>query len=138
MLRFNNYIAPSLQVEAPSLGAYRRQLDDILPAYQGNSRSSQKQLQVHSYPVPHTAGGGLNRAPSMSGILTIQTGNNMLHHQPRHVNVSKLGPSGSGTLGTTTIEYDDGQNAGVGIGGALDDVEYLIKNSRVHSFNPRN
>lgn len=93
--------------------AYRRQLDEILPGY-SNSRASHKQLNVQSYPVPAT--GGLLRVPS--GVLTLQTGN-------RH----KLGPSGSGTLGTTTIEYDEG----------LDDVEYLLKNSRVHSsYNPRN
>ena len=48
-----------------------------------------------------------------------------------------IGQSVSGTLGTTTIEYEDANSAR----GYGEDIEYFVKagvGSRVHSYNPRN
>lgn len=47
-----------------------------------------------------------------------------------------IGPSASGTLGTSTLEYEDANSAR----GYADDIEYIVKGlgNRVHSYNPRN
>ncbi len=61
------------------------------------------------------------------------------------------GGGGVGTIGTTTIDYDDrgsssalgffptgnGANSGIYIGGAEDLESHILKNARIRSLNPR-
>ena len=47
--------------------------------------------------------------------------------------------NGAATAGTTTIEYDDGvSNSATFLAGGEDpEAHYIVKNNRVHSYNPR-
>ena len=182
MLRFNNYYqqpspghptAPSLTLDPNSATAFSLVGGAHAPSrsiHKSHLHSSQQSslVNIPALQIPTgTALTNMYRPGSSAGILnTIQVGggqnnpactSNILGSNiptSKFVNMSRqYGVGGGvGTIGTTTIDYDDrgsssalgffpsgnGANAGIYIGAGAEDLEsHILKNARIRSLNPR-